>query len=47
MIDETISFDNTFGLNPDTGDKSLPLTYWTPKIHKEAIEARFSAASKN
>ena len=46
MIHETISFSNKFGSNPDGKDKSLPIMYWTPKIHKEAIGASFIATSK-
>ena len=47
MSHETISFYNKIGLNPDGGDKSLPIMYWTPKMHKEAIGARFIVASKS
>ena len=35
------------GLNPDGKDKLLPIMYWTPKMHKEAIGARFIVVSKN
>ena len=34
------------GLNPDGKDKPLPIMYWTPKMHKEAIGARFIVVSK-
>ena len=36
----------SFGLNPNGKDKSLPIKYWTPKMHKEAIAARFIVVSK-
>ena len=47
MIHETVFFYDKFGLNPDGGDKSLPIMYWTPKMHKEAVGAGFIVASKN
>ena len=46
MIHETISFSNKLALNADENDKSLPIMYWTPKMHKEGIGASFIVASK-
>ena len=43
MIHETISFSWL----KSRRDKSLPIMYWTPKMHKEAIGARFIVVSKN
>ena len=47
VIHETISFFNKFGLNPDGKGKSLPIMYWTQKMHKEVIGTRFIVVSKN
>jgi len=46
IIFENVCFSKTFGLNPDDNDKSLPIMYWTPKMHKNPIGARFIVASK-
>ena len=46
IIDDNISFSNTFGLSPSENDKSLPIMYWTPKMHKNPTGARFIIASK-
>ena len=35
-----IPFSNKFSLNPGK-KKSLPIMYWTPKIHKQPIDASF------
>ena len=35
-----IPFSNKFWLNPDK-KKYLPIMYWTPKIHKQPIDASF------
>ena len=46
IIFDNICFLKKFGLNPDEKDNSLPLMYWTPKMHKNPIGARFIVASK-
>ena len=40
-----IPFSNKFWLNPDK-KKYLPIMYWTPKIHKQPIDASFIDAWK-
>ena len=46
IIFENFCFSKKFGLSPDEKDKSLPIMYWTPKMHKSPIGARFIVASK-
>ena len=46
IIYENICFSKSFGLNPDEKCNSLPIMYWTPKMHKNPVGARFIIASK-
>ena len=45
IIQANISYCKTFDMNIKELDKSLPITYWLPKIHKTPVSARFAVAS--
>ena len=46
LIYENLCVSKKYGLNPEEKDNSLPIMYWTPKMHKNPIGARFIVASK-
>ena len=45
IIQGNISYCKTFDLNITELDKSLPIMYWLPKMHKTPVGARFIVAS--
>ena len=45
IINDNIKFCEKFGLNATDKEKSLPIMYWLPKMHKNPIGARFIVAS--
>ena len=47
IINNNIKFCEKFGLKITEEQKSLPLMYWLPKMHKTPIGTRFIIASKN
>ena len=47
IIDENITYTKRLGFEVNDKDKSLPVMYWTPKMHKTPIGARFIIASKS
>ena len=46
LVDQNIKFCEKFGLSVSSKEKALPLMYWTPKMHKSPVGARFIVASK-
>jgi len=46
VICDNIEYTERLGMETDEQDKSLPIMYWTPKIHKTPTGARFIIASK-
>lgn len=47
IVENNIMFCKRFGLQLTEEQKCLPIMYWTPKMHKTPIGARFIVASKN
>ena len=46
IIDENAEYSKRLGLSINEKDKTLPIMYWTPKMHKTPIGSRFIVASK-
>ena len=46
IIDENTCYANRLGFEVKDTEKSLPIMYWTPKMHKTPVGARFIIASK-
>ena len=46
IINENMEYTKRLGLKFNEDEKSLPLMYWIPKMHKNPIGARFIIASK-
>ena len=44
IIEANINYSKTFDFNITELDKSLPIKYWSPNMHKTPIRARFIAA---
>ena len=47
IIDENITYTKRMGFEVNDKEKSLPIMYWTPKMHKTPVGARFIIASKH
>ena len=47
VISENLEYTEHLGIETDEQDKSLPIMYWTPKMHKTPTGARFIIASKS
>ena len=47
IIKTNIKYCKKFGLKITEQDKTLPIMYWLPKMHKTSIDARFIVASKS
>ena len=46
VISDSIEYAERLGIETDDEDKCLPIMYWTPKMHKTPIGARYIIASK-
>ena len=46
IIDDNVKINKKYGLDTLENQKSLPIMYWTPKMHKSPVGARFIIASK-
>ena len=46
IIKKHVEYQKDFGIKVDTCMRKLPSMYWTPKMHKNPIGARFIIASK-
>ena len=46
VIFDNIEYTERLGMETDEEDRSLPIMYWTPKMHKTPSGARFIIASK-
>ena len=47
IINANINYCKKFDLDVTNNDKTLPIMYWLPKMHKTPVGARFIVASKN
>ena len=46
LIETNIKYGKKFDLNITEQDKTFPIMYWLPKMHKAPISARFLVVSK-
>ena len=46
IIEKNVKINKKYGLDTVENQKCLPIMYWTPKMHKSPIGARFIIASK-
>ena len=47
IIQDNLEYNTRLKLSNVSKDKSLPIVYWIPKLHKNPVGSRFIIASKN
>ena len=47
IIQDNLEYNTRLKLSNGSKDKSLPMMYWIPKLHKNPLGSRFIIASKN
>ena len=46
MIEDNLEYNTRLKLSNGSKDKSLPMMYWIPKLHKNPVGSRYIIASK-
>ena len=47
IIQDNLKYNTRLKLSNGSKDKSLPVMYWIPKLHKNPVGSRFIIDSKN
>ena len=47
IIQDNLEYNTRLKLSNGSKDKSLPIMYWIPKLHKNPVDSRFIIVSKN
>ena len=47
IVQDILEYNTRLELSNGSKDKSLPIVYWIPKLHKNPVGSRFIIASKN